>query len=422
MRSHPLFLAILVGVLIILIDLYVYRGISLLEKSLTSRQKTFTTWTFWTISAITLLWFVFLILASKRMSNPQIYQAVMIFFGFFLVLFIPKLVFALFTFIKDIGLIVASGSSLIIDKDSSTGETIRQISRSDFLLKTGLILSSIPFVSILYGIVYGKYNFTVQKVRLSFPNLPKAFDGLRIVQISDLHLGSFNGKTEKIEEAIELVNKQNADYILFTGDMVNTLAEEMKPYIPVLQKLKARKGKFSILGNHDYGDYYDWDTEENKAKNFQQLIDYEKEADLHLLRNESVQLEKNGEFISLIGLENWGKPPFPQHGDLKKATRDVDSKNFKILMSHDPSHWDAEVTPDSDIDLTLAGHTHGMQFAIRIPGWRWSPIKMKYPRWAGLYKEGRQALYVNIGLGFIAFPGRVGTPPEITLFELTTSA
>jgi predicted MPP superfamily phosphohydrolase len=189
-----------------------------------------------------------------------------------------------------------------------------------------------------------------------------------------------------------------------------------------LKKLKPRKGKFSILGNHDYGDYYDWDSEENKAKNFQQLVDYQKEAGLHLLRNESVRLEKDGEFISLIGLENWGKPPFPQHGDLEKASRDVESESFKILMSHDPSHWDAEVRPDSDIDLTLSGHTHGMQFAIRIPGWKWSPVQMKYPRWSGLYKEGRQALYVNIGLGFIAFPGRVGTPPEITLFELKTSS
>ncbi len=393
-----------------------------MERSFTSRQKSITTWIFWAISAITIFWFVFLVISVNKMSNHQLYHAVMVFFGFFLVLFIPKLVFALFTLIKDLGLLAASGSSLIIDKGSSTGETIQRISRSDFLLKTGLILSSIPFIAVLYGIVYGKYNYTIQKVRLSFPNLPKAFDGLRIVQISDLHLGSFNGKTKNIEHAIKMINEQDADYILFTGDMVNTMANEMEPYVPVLKKLKARKGKFSILGNHDYGDYYDWDTEENKAKNFQQLIDYQKEAGLHLLRNESVRLEKDGEFISLIGVENWGKPPFPQHGDLKKATRDVESESFKILMSHDPSHWDAEVRPHSDIDLTLSGHTHGMQFAIRIPGWRWSPVKMKYPRWAGIYKEGRQALYVNIGLGFIAFPGRVGTPPEITLFELNTSA
>ncbi len=421
MRNQPYLFALFLSIFIILVDLYAYRGLTLLAQHWSNRQKSVTGWAFWSLSAITLVWCLWLILSASRMNSQDFYQAVMIFFGFFLLFYLPKLVFISFTLIKDIGLLLAGGSSLIIDKGSDAGRAIHKISRSDFLLKAGLILSSIPFLSVLYGIVWGKYNFTVRRIRLSFPNLPKAFDGTKIVQFSDIHLGSFNGKTEKIEEAVQMINKVEADYILFTGDMVNTLAVEMKPYISVLRSLQAKKGKFSILGNHDYGDYHHWDSEDEKAGNLNRLVQFEEEAGLRLLRNEAVNLENEGEMISLIGLENWGRPPFPQYGDLKEATKNIDPLSFKILMSHDPSHWDAEVLPDTDIDLTLSGHTHGMQFAIRIPGWKWSPVQMKYPRWSGLYREGKQALYVNIGLGFIAFPGRIGTPPEISVFELKRS-
>jgi predicted MPP superfamily phosphohydrolase len=207
-------------------------------------------------------------------------------------------------------------------------------------------------------------------------------------------------------------------FILFTGDMVNNIASEVKGFIPMLQKLEARQGKFSILGNHDYGEYYQWTSKEQLRQNMEDLYAHHKEIGFRLLRNESVKLQKDGEEIALIGVENWGLPPFPQYGDLTKSFEPVKDSPFKILMSHDPSHWDAEVIKNTNIDLTLSGHTHGMQFAIRIPGWRWSPVKMKYPRWGGLYTEGKQHLYVNIGIGYIAFPGRVGTPPEITVIEL----
>ncbi len=221
-----------------------------------------------------------------------------------------------------------------------------------------------------------------------------------------------------VEKAIELINKQNADYILFTGDLVNNIAAEVETFVPLLKKLKARHGMYSILGNHDYGEYYKWDSKDQLRKNMEDLYAHHNSIGFRLLRNESVKLTKDGQEIALIGIENWGLPPFPQYGDLKNSLAPVKDLPFKILMSHDPSHWDAEVLNRTNIDLTLSGHTHGMQFAIRIPGWRWSPVKMKYPRWGGLYTEGQQHLYVNIGIGYIAFPGRVGTPPEITVFEL----
>jgi predicted MPP superfamily phosphohydrolase len=352
------------------------------------------------------------------MNSQEKYHAVTIFIGFFLLFYLPKLLFMAFNIHNDVTSLLAKGGSYLVDEESKAGQKAETKRRTDFLLKAGLILAAVPFISILYGMAYGKFNFKIQKVKLTFPDLPASFDGLKIIQISDLHLGSFNGNTQQVENAIKMVNEQKADYILFTGDMVNTKADEMESYIPVLKTLTAGKGKFSILGNHDYGDYHTWNSAEEKKENLQRLFKLQEEADLRLLRNEAVVLEKNNEKIALIGVENWGLPPFPQYGNLEKAMANVKDIPFKILMSHDPSHWDAEVRPESDINLTLSGHTHGMQFAIRVPGWRWSPVKMKYPRWAGLYREGKQLLYVNIGLGFIAFPGRVGTPPEITVFEL----
>ena len=267
----------------------------------------------------------------------------------------------------------------------------------------------------------GKYNYKIQKVNLGFQNLPKSFHGLKIVQISDLHLGSFAGNPAKLEPAIEMINNLNPDYIFFTGDLVNNIASEAEEFIPLLKKLYAKYGKYSILGNHDYGEYYNWPSKEALNENMEQLFRYHESVGFILLRNESVLLERNGESIALIGVENWGLPPFKKYGNLQKSYLPVKDESFKILLSHDPSHWDAEVRPTTNIDLTLSGHTHGMQFAFRIPGWRWSPVKFKYPRWAGLYREDKHVLYVNIGLGFIGFPGRVGTPPEITLFSLNSA-
>jgi predicted MPP superfamily phosphohydrolase len=280
------------------------------------------------------------------------------------------------------------------------------------------MLAGIPFFSIAYGIQWGRFNFSVRNLKLTYPNLPTAFDGLRVVQISDFHIGSFLNSVDKVQEAVELINKQDADLLLFTGDMVNHVATEIDGFINVMQKMKANIGKYSILGNHDYGDYVRWNSKAEKQGNLDKLLSRQREIGLNLLLNDSKKIKMGNEQIELIGVENWGLPPFPQYGDLDKALTTTEIDSFKILMSHDPSHWDEEVVNKTSIDLTLSGHTHGAQFGIEIPGWRWSPVNMRYKRWGGLYSEGKQKLYVNTGIGFIGFPGRVGMPPEITVIEL----
>lgn len=300
-----------------------------------------------------------------------------------------------------------------------TKETFELPSRRKFISQIALGLAAIPFTSLLYGMYKGKYNFRVLKYTLHFEDLPSAFDGYRITQISDIHSGSFDNK-EKIEYAVDLVNEQKSDVLLFTGDMVNNKATEMLPWKDTFGRLKAKDGKFSVLGNHDYGDYVDWPSKEEKAQNFEDLKTIQKEIGFDLLLNDSRYLEKNGERIALIGVENWGKGGFKKSGDLKKASENIEANDFKILMSHDPSHWDEVVIKDDyRYHLTLSGHTHGMQFGIEIPGWiKWSPVKWRYKHWAGIYEELGQTINVNRGFGYLGYPGRVGIWPEITVIEL----
>jgi predicted MPP superfamily phosphohydrolase len=269
----------------------------------------------------------------------------------------------------------------------------------------------------IYGVTKGKYNFQVNKVRLGFDNLPSAFDGFRVVHISDIHSGSFTGK-EGVVEGVELVNRQNADLICFTGDLVNNDSKEIEPFIEDFKQLKSKHGVYSTLGNHDYGDYKSWDSQEAKQQNMELLFEYQAEMGFRLLNNDHVRIERGGQRILLCGVENWGNRPFPQRGDLDLALKGAEPDDFQILMSHDPTHWDKKVLDHPfHFDLTLAGHTHGMQFGVEIPGFKWSPIKYIYPQWAGLYEKSSQLLYVNRGFGFLGFPGRVGIWPEITVFE-----
>ena len=288
---------------------------------------------------------------------------------------------------------------------------------SVFLYQMGFVAATIPFASVLYGVTKGKFNYRIIHEKIHFTNLPASFKGVKIVQISDMHLGSFRKKYEQISKAVEMINEQNPDLILFTGDLVNNFAEETNGWAPVLSKMKAKYGKYSVLGNHDYGDYSEWSSPAEKDRNLLEIKKFHKKIGFRLLLNESEILSINGEKIALVGVENWGKPPFPQYGDLKKACEIVNVKHFKILLSHDPSHWEA-VLKDTDIDLTFSGHTHGMQFGIERAGIKWSPIQYRYPRWGGLYKENNQYLYVNRGFGYHGFPGRIGMPPEITVVEL----
>ncbi len=418
MRGQPGIFAIFIFTFALLIDLYTFRGISTLINTSENRFRPYIIIGFWLITCFTLAWLIWFYFSMSKLSYKEIYGHITFFMGFFILFYIPKLFFIVFQFAQDVVLILTKLVEVIFPKNTYVSEKVILISRSDFLLQVGLIIASIPFFSIIWGIWWGKYNYKVKRLNLDFNNLPSSFNGLKIVQISDLHLGSFAGNSKKLEPAIKMVNELKPDYILFTGDLVNNIASEAEEFIPLLQKLHAKYGKFSILGNHDYGEYYNWPSKSDLAENMEELFKHHKTAGFSLLRNESVLLSRNGQNLALIGVENWGLPPFPQYGDLQKAYAPVKDADFKILLSHDPSHWDAEVRPTTNIDLTLSGHTHGMQFAFRIPGWRWSPVKFKYPRWAGLYREDKQLLYVNIGLGFIAFPGRVGTPPEISLFTL----
>ncbi len=293
-------------------------------------------------------------------------------------------------------------------------------SRRNFLTRVGLTVGSIAFGGLLYGIIHGRYQFRVIKHKLKIPNLPDSFVGMKIAQISDMHLGSFPQNSREVAKGVKMVNNLNPDYILFTGDLINERAIEAEAWIEDVSKLQAKYGKFSSLGNHDYGDYYEeWQGQPNKIQeNLTHLEEIQSKMGFRMLRNENVKLEHNGESIRLVGLENWGTHGFSKYGDLNKAMNGVNDDEVIILMSHDPTHWDAEVAGKTKIDVSLAGHTHGSQIGVEVPGFRWSPVQYVYPRWAGMYQHGDQKLYVNRGFGYIGYAGRIGIWPEITLFEL----
>ncbi|SHL82209.1 metallophosphoesterase [Hymenobacter psychrotolerans] len=295
------------------------------------------------------------------------------------------------------------------------------ISRSEFLSKAALLAGAIPFVSLLWGMAKGGTDYTVKRVTLRFPNLPASFDGFKLLQISDLHAGSFHSK-EPLQRAVELINQQNADLVFMTGDLVNNYAHEVEEHIDTLAGIKTALPIYSVLGNHDYADYVNWEAEGGataKAANLARIKQNHAKIGWELLLDEARTVERNGEKIAVLGVQNWGARGFAQYGKLAQAHAAADpAAPFKILLSHDPSHWDAEVHGFEDIDLTLSGHTHGMQFGVNLPWMKWSPVQYVYKQWAGLYQRGQQYLYVNTGLGFIGYHGRVGFLPEITVFEL----
>ncbi len=345
-----------------------------------------------------------------------------LFVGFFFSFFVFRLVL-LFTFLlEDITRILRLSFVFLKNLFSSKDAKSSLPARRKFIRQAGLTVAAIPFTSMIYGVIKGRYDFKVNKINLAFSNLPKAFDGFRIVQISDIHSGSFDSEIA-IQEGIELINQQKADVILFTGDLVNNDSKEVAPYIQDFKNLKANEGIYSVLGNHDYGDYKKWDSEADKDDNMQLLYDFQEQMGFQLLKNENIILEREGQQISILGVENWGKKPFPQRGDLDMALSGVETVPFKILMSHDPTHWTKKVLPhQTKFDITLSGHTHGMQFGVEIPGFKWSPIKYLYPQWAGLYEKAEQYLYVNRGFGFLGYPGRAGIRPEISVIELQHKA
>ena len=392
-----------------LIDIYAYQAVR------TSFRNKWINIAYLIISMVVLGNFIYQLATYDRGSglNIKVNWAI----GLFLTLYVPKIVIMLLMFGEDIFRIPQALYRYFFT--SGTADSISYMpSRRQFVSQLALGIAAIPFASFLFGIVKGKYNFKVLKYTLHFEDLPEAFDGYQITQISDIHSGSFDNK-EKIEYAVDLINEQGSDLLLFTGDLVNNTASEMRPWKNTFAKLNAKDGMFSVLGNHDYGDYMSWDSKEEKANNLEELKSIQKEIGFELLLDSSRYIEKNGERIAIIGVENWGKG-FKQKGDLKKAVSNVEPNDFKILLSHDPSHWQHQVIDDDyHYHLTLSGHTHGMQFGIEIPGWiKWSPVKWRYKYWAGIYEEKKQFINVNRGFGFLAFPGRVGIWPEITVIEL----
>lgn len=339
--------------------------------------------------------------------------------GLLLIMFLPKLLISLFMLGEDIYRVFA-GIYFRLTETSTSSDFLPN--RRAFVSKIAIGIAAVPFLSLLYGMTIGKYNFRVFKQPVYFADLPDAFDGFTITHISDIHSGSFDDE-EKINYAIDLINEQNSDIVLFTGDIVNTHAIEMDPYIDIFKRIhKAEFGKFSVLGNHDYGEYVVWSSVAEKNANFEAIKDLHRRIGFKLLQNENSIITKGGDKIAIVGVENWGRN-FKKAGDLKLASQDLTARDFKILLSHDPSHWDLEVKDHpKNFHLTLSGHTHGMQFGIEIPGYfKWSPAQFIYKQWAGLYGHLHRYIYVNRGFGFHAYPGRVGIMPEITVLQLKKS-
>lgn len=334
----------------------------------------------------------------------------------FLLVYIPKILVSVFVLAEDIFRLIWGITRKIITIENHHNFLPK---RRKFISNTALAFSAIPLLSIIYGIWKGKYNYKVHKSIVYFDDLPDDFDGFTILQLSDIHCGSFDNH-EKIQYGIDLINRQRFDMLVFTGDIINSKASEMDEWLEMFSSIKTAKfGKFSILGNHDYGDYIQWPTQKDRDLNFEKTKEIHPKLGWDLLLNENRIIRKGNSQIRLIGVENWGKGGFQKYGDLEKSSKNVGKNEFKILLSHDPSHWDLKVQDNPfNYQLTMSGHTHGMQFGIEIPGIKWSPIQYKYPHWAGLYENGSRKLYVNRGFGYLAFPGRVGIWPEITLIEL----
>jgi predicted MPP superfamily phosphohydrolase len=403
-------------VLVVLIDLYFYQAIALLIANLSPFKKIVIRNIYWGFTAYTIL----LLLIAMAIPFQEWWPFARIYlFAFAIILLICKLIGSTFILVDDLTRLIRWLFNLVFTPTANTEAKVGNLSRLKFLNQLALVMAAIPFSAFIYGMIKSGFDYKVRKVRLVLPNLPAAFNGLKIVQLSDIHTGSFVS-SEPLEKALRMIQEQNADVIFFTGDLVNNITEEAIPYTEIFKQVKAPLGVFSTLGNHDYGDYVQWPSVEAKQKNFEDIKNLHAEFGWKLLMNEHIILKKGDAEIAVLGVENWGAAMrFPKYGDLKKAHAGTENFPVKLLLSHDPSHWDAQVRKQyPDIDLTFSGHTHGMQFGIEIPGFRWSPSKYIYKQWADLYQEGKQFLYVNRGLGFLGYPGRVGILPEITVVEL----
>ena len=400
----------------LVIDYYFFQAVLIVSKDWSPMWKSIVRYGFWlpTIFSITtLLWWTFGDPYSIN-SNTRNWLITGIVSSYF-----PKVVGIIFLLIDDLQRGVRWVISLF-QKSSSTQGAGEAITRSEFLSKVALTAAAVPLGAFAYGIISGAHDYRIRRVTLKLPNLPKSFDGLRIGQLSDIHSGSFWNKTA-VKGGVEMLLNEKTDVIFFTGDLVNNETKEVNEYLDVFNKLRAPMGVFSVTGNHDYGDYKAWNTKQEKEQNFKELIQAHKVLGFDILMNENRFLEQGGEKLAILGVENWGTR-FSKHGKLEEAYKGTEEAAVKLLLSHDPTHWDAEVRPSyKDIDVMFAGHTHGAQFAVNIGNFTWTPVQHVYKQWGGLYQEDNQYLYVNRGFGYLGYPGRVGMPPEITIFELKKS-
>ena len=441
---------LLILFILLLIDLYVFQAVKTAVQGFSSSTRSFFYWLYWSFTVITILG-IFCFRITSPMQGARIIRLFIL--GFLFVNYIPKLIVILFLLVDDLIRVTKWGIqqiSLIINHSNATPEPgVNAITRSEFLSKTALMAASVPVVAFTYGIISGAHDYRIRRQKIRLPNLPRSFDGLRIGQISDIHSGSFYNK-KAVKRGVAMLINEKPDIIFFTGDLVNNEAGEMDDYIDVFDKIKAPLGVYSTLGNHDYGDYKRWPSVKAKIQNLENLKKVHRLLGWELLLNENRIIEQNGDKIAIIGVENWSAVGnFPKYGKLEKAVQGAEEASVKLLLSHDPSHWEAQVSPPltpprggighplnppdgkSDgkapppgglggaVDIMFAGHTHGMQMGVEIGNFKWSPVQYIYKQWAGLYQKNNQYLYVNRGFGFIGFPGRVGILPEITIFELS---
>lgn len=402
------------GVITLLMDWYVYHGLKTWTLDWQSkRAQQVVLWGYLLISVgVTALFFGGLGAFTTAKGMLPFHEYML---SLFITFFVTKLIFIIVLFFGDIGRFFA-GAVKYLSTDKKTGQPFFP-SRRKFISELAILIAAIPFSSFIYAIWKGKYHYRVHRQTIYFDDLPQAFDGFTITQLSDIHAGSFDNP-EAVQRGINLAQAQKSDLFVFTGDLVNNAAFEVEPYIERFRQLKSPFGQFSILGNHDYGDYIHWDSEAEKHANLEQLKTNHWAMNYRLLLDEHVELEKEGQKITLIGVQNWGHG-FKQVGDLPKALDGVDPKAFKILLSHDPTHWEEVVKKHpANIHLTLSGHTHGAQFGIEAAWLRWSPVQYRYKHWSGLAEHAGRYLYINRGFGFLAFSGRLGIWPEITVLTL----
>jgi len=401
MRSYSFFTIILLCLAILLVDALAFYWLQSITRLLQSIfLQNLINVVFWVFTIGLIISIILLKIRLERMHPYRKQLLITSFYGLTVSSFIPKLIFVIVISILYFTNFVFSNEESLIA-----------------IPIIGLFAGFLPFFVILYSVFRSLYRFKVHRIKINFTELPSNFEGLRVVHISDLHLGSFKSRHHILDRAVKIINHLEPDFIFFTGDLVNNNAWELKGWQTVLKKMVAKMGKYAVLGNHDYGDYSEWKSEKVKQSNFESIKYFFGKIDFKLLLNEAVSIEKNSQKMAIVGVENWGNPPFKQYGDLKKALKSVETVPFKILLSHDPSHWNEEVAEKTNISLTLSGHTHGMQAGINIKSKKWSPIQYKYEHWAGLYERFNQYLYVTRGLGWMGFPGRLGMRPEITLIE-----